>query len=186
MRLLVRLLGGISLAVIVVTAGFAYLEVREDRTRLEQDLQRRAGLAADAVREAAEPLVARSARTGYERVLTRFGRPDRGVAIYDEFASVIAATPDVRAHLGPLSPLVTEAIRGNVTVRQFARLGGRTVWTHIVPFERDDRTVGAAAMFLDADYLETREWALWRRTAVRLGVLILLVTGITWLLVRWT
>ena len=40
MRLLVRLLGGISLAVIVVTAGFAYLEVQEERTRLEQDLQR--------------------------------------------------------------------------------------------------------------------------------------------------
>jgi trehalose 6-phosphate synthase len=186
MRLLVRLLGGISLAVVVVTAAFAYLEVQEERTRLEQDLQRRAVLAADAVREAAEPLVARSARTGYERVLTRFGRRDRGVAIYDEFASVIAATPDVKAHLGPLSPLVTEAIRDNVTVRRFARVGGRTVWTHIVPLERDDRIVGAAATFLDADYLDTREWDLWRRTAVRLGVLILLLTAITWLLVRWT
>src|SRR5207245_937424 len=28
--------------------------------------------------------------------------------------------------------------------------------------------------------------ALWQRTAVRLGVLILLLTGITWVLVRWT
>ena len=37
MRLLVRLLGGISLAVIVVTAAFSYLEVQEERTRLEQD-----------------------------------------------------------------------------------------------------------------------------------------------------
>ena len=186
MRLLVRLLGGISLAVIVVTAGFSYLEVQEERTRLEQDLQRRAVLAADAVREAAEPLVARSARTGYERVLTRFGRRDRGVAIYDEFGSVLAATLDVKAHLGPLSPLVTEAIRDNLTVRRFARVGGHTVWTHIVPLEREDRVIGAAATFLDADYLDTREWDLWRRTAVRLGVLILLLTTITWLLVRWT
>src|SRR5436190_18420426 len=148
MRLLVRLLGGISLAVILVTAGFAYLEVQEERTRLVQDLQRRAVLAGDAIREAAEPLVARSARTGYERVLARFGRPDRGIAIYDEFGSVIAATPDVKPHLGPLSPLVTEAIRGNVTVRRFARLGGRTVWTHIVPLERDHTAVGAAATIL--------------------------------------
>jgi trehalose 6-phosphate synthase len=186
MRLLVRLLGGISLAVVVVTAGFAYLEVREERTRLEQDLQRRAALVADAVREATERLVVRQARTGYDRIFTRFGRPDRGIAVYDEFASVIAATPDVKAHLGPLSPLVTEAIRGNTTARQFARVGGRTVWTHIVPLERDDQAVGAVAVFLDADYLETREWDIARRTAVRLGVLILLLTGITWLLVRWT
>lgn len=186
MRLLVRLLGGISIAVVLVTAGFAYLEVREERTRLEQDLRRRAVLAADAVREASERLVARDARTGYDRILARFGRPDRGVAIYDEFASVIAATPDVQAHLGPLSPLITEVIRGNAGARQFARLGGHAVWTHVLPLERDDKPVGAVAVFLDADYLDTRAWDLWRRTAVQLGVLILILTGITWLLVRWT
>jgi alpha,alpha-trehalose-phosphate synthase [UDP-forming] len=186
MRLLVRLLGGISIAVVLVTAGFAYLEVREERTRLEQDLRRRAVLAADAVREASENLVARNARTGYDRILARFGRPDRGVAIYDEFASVIAATPDVKAHLGPLSPLITEVIRGKASARQFARLGGHTVWTHVLPLERDDKPVGAVAVFLDADYLETRAWDLWRRTVVQLGVLILILTGITWLLVRWT
>ena len=186
MRLLVRLLGGISLAVVLVTAGFAYLEVREERRRLQQDLQRRAALAADAVREASERLVIRGARTGYDRVFTRFGRPDRGVAIYDEFASVIAATPDVKAHLGPVSPLITEAIRSNTGARQFARLGGRTVWIQVLPLERDDQAVGAIAVFLDADYLDTRAWDLWRRTAVQLGVLILILTGITWLLIRWT
>ena len=72
MRLLVRLLGGISLAVVLVTAGFAYLEVRQERIRLEQDLQRRAGLVADAAREAGERLVVRGARTGYDRILARF------------------------------------------------------------------------------------------------------------------
>jgi trehalose 6-phosphate synthase len=186
MRLLVRLLGGISFAVVLVTAGFAYLEVREERTRLEQDLQRRAVLAAEAVREASERLVARGARTGYDRIFARFGRPDRGIAIYDEFASVIAATPDVKAHLGPLSPVITEAIRGNVTARQFARIGGRTLWMHMVPLERDDKPAGAVAVFVDADYIETRAWDLWQRTAVQLGVLILILTLITWLLVRWT
>src|SRR5882672_10637377 len=186
MRLVVRLLGGISLAVVLVTAGFAYLEVREERIRLEQDLQRRAVLAADAAREATERLVARGARTGYDRVLARFGRPDRGIAIYDEFASVIAATPDVRAHLGPLSPLITEVARNGATARRYARIGGRTVWMHAVPLERDDQPIGAVAVFLDADYLDGREWTLWRRTAVQLGVLILVLTLITWLLVRWT
>jgi trehalose 6-phosphate synthase len=186
MRLLVRLLGGISFAVVLVTAGFAYLEVRQERTRLEQDLQRRAVLAAEAVREASERLVARGARTGYDRIFARFGRPDRGIAIYDEFASVIAATPDVKAHLGPLSPAITEAIRGNVTARQFARIGGRTIWMHVAPLERDDKPAGAVAVFLDAAYIETRAWDLWQRTAVQLGVLILILTLITWLLVRWT
>jgi alpha,alpha-trehalose-phosphate synthase [UDP-forming] len=186
MRLVIRLLGGISFAVVLVTAAFTYLEVHEERIRLEQDLQRRAGLLADAVREASERLVARGARTGYDRVLARFSRADRGVAIYDEFASVIAATAEIRPHLGPMSPAITEAIRGGAPASQFARIGGRAVWTHVVPLERDDKTIGAVAVFLDADYLNGREWHLWGRTAVQLGVLILALTLITWLLVRWT
>jgi trehalose 6-phosphate synthase len=186
MRLLVRLLGGISLAVVLVTAGFAYLEVRQERIRLEQDLQRRAGLVADAAREAGERLVVRGARTGYDRILARFGRSDRGIAIYDEFASVIAATPDVKPHLGPLSPVITGVIGGGGTARQFARLDRRTVWMHVVPLERDDKPAGAVAVFLDAAYLDRREWDLWQRTAVQLGVLILVLTLITWLLIRWT
>ena len=186
MRLLVRLLGGISFAVVLVTAGFAYLEVRQERTRLEQDLQRRAVLAADAAREASERLVVRGARTGYDRILARFGRPDRGIAIYDEFASVIAATPDVKPHLGPLSPVITGAISGGGPARQFARIDRRTFLMHVVPLERDDKPAGAVAVFLDADYLDRREWDLWRRTAVQLGVLILVLTLITWLLIRWT
>jgi trehalose 6-phosphate synthase len=185
MRLLLRLLGGIWLATLVVTAAFTYLEVQEERSRLVQDLQRRASIVADAVREAAEPLVARQSRTGYDRVLKRFGRSDRSIAIYDQFGSVIEATPDVKTHLAPLSPLVSEAMKNRGPERQFADVVGRR-WVHVVPLERDDQIIGAAAVLMDAQFLETQEWSLWRRSAVRLGVLTLLLTGITWLLVRWT
>ena len=108
MRLLVRLLGGMWVATLIVSIAFAYLEVKEERSRLILDLQRRSSLAADAVREASERLVARGARTGYERVLQRFGRGDRSLAIYDAFGSVIDATADVKPYLGPLSAFVTQ------------------------------------------------------------------------------
>ena len=189
MRLLLRLLGGIWLATLAVTGGFAYLEVKEERERLVQDLGRRAALVAEAFREAAEPLVARRAgidRASIERALKRFSRPDRGLAVYDEFASIIDATPDVKPFLGVASPLVSETIRTGTATRQFADLGGRARWMHAVRLERDERAIGAVAVFLDAQHLESQEWQLWRRTAVRLGVLILLLTGITWVLVRWT
>ena len=67
-------------------------------------------------------------RASYDRVLARFSRPDRAIAIYDGFGSVIDATPDVRRGLGPISPLVGEAITKNVPARAFV-----IVWplTHI-------------------------------------------------------
>jgi trehalose 6-phosphate synthase len=185
-RLLVRLFAATSLVTLVVMGGFAYLEVRDERARLEQDLQRRAALIAEAVREAVEPLVARGAKGGFERVLRRFGRADRGIAIYDQFGSLIDATLDTKPYLGPLSPLVTDAIRDNTPHRRVAQLGGGTVWVHVIPLQRDERAVGAIAVLLDAEHLGSRELSLWRRTAVRIGLLILLLTGIAWALVRWT
>ncbi|HXH81661.1 MAG TPA: trehalose-6-phosphate synthase [Candidatus Tectomicrobia bacterium] len=184
MRFLLRLLGAIWLATLVVSGVFAWQEVHEERTRLHEDLQRRAALAAYAVREASERLVARGSRTGYDRILARFGRPDRAIAIYDAFGSVIEASKEVRPALGPVSPLVTEALQKNDAVRQFQVVGGQTMWVHVEPLQQDDQPVGAAAVLLDATHLETGEWDLWRRSAVRLGVLILLLTGITWLIVR--
>jgi len=186
MRFLVRLLGGIWLATLVVSAGFAYLEVREERERQIDALKRRATLVGAAVAEASERLVTRGARAGYERVLARFSTADRGLAIYDGFGGMLGATADVRPFLGPLSPLVTDAIRRNEPVAGFHNVAGRLTWVHVVPVQQDDRAVGAAAVLLDAQYLEAGEWDLWRRTAVRMGVLMLFVTGITWALVRWS
>src|SRR5437764_1018794 len=186
MRFLVRLLGVIWLATLVVSAGFAYLEVREERERQIDALKRRATLVGAAVAEASERLVTRGARAGYERVLARFSTADRGLAIYDGFGGMLGATADVRPFLGPLSPLVTDAIRRNEPVAGFHNVAGRLTWVHVVPVQQDDRAVGAAAVLLDAQYLEAGEWDLWRRTAVRMGVLMLFVTGITWALVRWS
>jgi trehalose 6-phosphate synthase len=186
MRFLIRLLGGIWLATLVVSAGFAYLEVREERARQIDDLRRRAALVGYTVGQAAEGIVARGGKGGYERLLTRFGRPDRAIAIYDAFGSVLGATSDVRPLLGPISPLITESIVKNEPVARFHTVGARLTWVHVLPLQEDERPIGAAAVLLDAQYLDAADWNLWRRTAVRLGVLMLLVTGITWAAVRWS
>jgi trehalose 6-phosphate synthase len=185
-RLLVRLFAATTLVTILVMGGFAYLEVREERARLQLDLQRRAALIADAVREATEPIVARGARQGFERVLKRFGRADRGIAIYDEFGSVIDATLDIKPYLAPVTPLATDAIRENAPQRRVDRLAGGTVWVHVTPLQRDEKPIGAVAVVLDAEHLETRELNLWKQTGIRVGLLILLLTGLAWALVRWT
>jgi trehalose-6-phosphate synthase/HAMP domain-containing protein len=187
MRFLIRLLGGIWLATLIVSAGFAYLEVREERARLIEDLQRRAALVGYTVGQASEGLLSRGGpKTSYERVVARFGRPDRAIAIYDAFGSVLGATSEVRPFLGPISPLITAAIEKNEPVARFHPVAGRLTWVHVLPLQQDERPVGAAAVLLDAQYLDAADWNLWRRTAVRIGVLMLLVTGITWAAVRWS
>jgi trehalose-6-phosphate synthase/HAMP domain-containing protein len=188
MRFFVRLFGAIWVATLVVTVGFAVQEIRADRERLLTDLQRRAAAVADAVREATERALARDPRSAGARAVKRFDRPDRAVAIFDELGSVIDASPAIKTALGPLSPSVSEGIREDAKVRSFATIAGRRVWVHIEPLHRGDgeAVIGAAAVLLDASYLEEREWDIWGRAAVHGGALILLLGGLTWLLVRWS
>ena len=83
MRLLLRLLGGIWLATLLVTVASTYLEVRGERTRLQDDLVRRAALVADAVREAAEPLVAKQAtRPAYDKLFRTYPQSDKAAAAH--------------------------------------------------------------------------------------------------------
>src|SRR3989442_15775520 len=126
MRFLIRLLGALCLTTLIVSVGFAWYGVTQDRRGLEEALQRRAILTADAVREASERLVARGAKTGYDRVLARFGRADRAIAIYDAFGSVIDAPADVRKGVGPISPPGGGALPKNPPPRGFAPPPRRT------------------------------------------------------------
>src|SRR2546429_9534801 len=113
MRLLLRLLAGIWLATLVVTGSFAYLEIREERTRLEDDLVRRAVLTADAVREATERVAGRgpAAKPALDPIAKRFNLTHRPAAIYHALGGGVHAPPEVPGALGPVAPPLSETSR---------------------------------------------------------------------------
>src|SRR5919201_2894503 len=95
MKYTVRLGGAIWLAELVVTGGFAYMQIAEERHRLTKDLERRAALLGEALHEAVEPALVRSSHPGIERLLKKFGRRDQGIAIYDKVATLTTGNPDI-------------------------------------------------------------------------------------------
>lgn len=119
MKLTLRLVAAICISALLVIAGFAFLQVREERERLVGDLERRALLLGEGLREAIQPVVARGSTAGVERILKRFGKPTRGIAVYDRFAALMVATPDLAPILPPSLPEVTEAISRNEVSRAF-------------------------------------------------------------------
>jgi len=140
MRFLVRLLGGIWLATLVVSAGFAYLEVREERQRQMDALTRRATLVGSAVarlRAAGDA----GARTGYERVLTRFRHAGPRPRHLRRVWRRARRHRRRAAFLGPLSPLVSDAIHRNEPVAGFTTSRSLT-WVYVVPVQQEERAVG--------------------------------------------
>src|SRR5881296_1565288 len=184
MKFTIRLVGAIWLSVLIVIGGFAFLQIREERERLVDDLKRRAVLVGEGLKEAIEPQVARGSTVGVERILKKFGRPTRGIAVYDRFAGLMVATPEVAKLLPPSLPEVTDAVATNAVSQGFRVVGARPAYVYAAPLTQDERPVGALAVFLDAEHLQAAEWDLWWRNALRFLALALVISLIALGLVR--
>ncbi len=155
MKVTVRLIGALWLGALVVLGGSAYLQVLDERHRLTQDLERRAALLGEGLKEAV-PAVARTSRVGIDRLLRKFGKRDQGIAVYDRVGSLVTATPEMALALPASLPEVTDAMTTGSVQKGLRSLAGRPVYVYATPLIRDDKPAGALAVFLDASDLGSR------------------------------
>ena len=184
MKLTGRLVGAIWLTAIVVVGGFAAVQVRSERQRLIGELDQRATLLAEGLREAVQPLLGPRAGAARERLLRKFDRPQQRVVIYDEFASPVAGTGPGARTQPAFIPEVTSAIASGTPQRRLGVFDGKRSFVYATPLLRDDRVVGALAVLLDAADLQDSEWEIWRANALRTVVLAALLSAIALLVVR--
>jgi trehalose-6-phosphate synthase/HAMP domain-containing protein len=186
MKFTLRLVSAIWLSVMLVIGAFAYLQIREERGRLAGDLQRRAMLIAEGLTDAIEASSAKQSPVAIERIVKKFGQSQRGIAVYDRFATQRFATPDIAPILPPSLPEATEAISRNAPIQGYRVLGDRTRFIYATPLLADDQPVGAIAVLQDASHLERAEWDRWAYNAVRFLVLALVISVIIALVVKFS
>jgi len=186
MKFTLRLVSAIWLSVMLVIGIFAYLQIREERGRLVGDLQRRAMLITEGLSDAIEASSAKQSPAAIERIVKKFGQAQRGIVVYDRFATQRFASPDVAPILPPSLPEVTEAISRNSPTQGFRVLGDRSRFIYATPLMADDQPVGAIAVLQDASHLERAEWDRWSYNAVRFLVLALVISVIIALIVKFS
>ncbi len=185
MRFQIRLVVALWVASLVVIGVFAYLQISEERQRLTGELDRRAALLSEGLKEVLEPVLPRpNAKPQVDRLIKKFSKPDQGLAVYDRVASLIAATPDVAKQLENPPPEVTWALTSGAVQTGIRQLDGKMRYIYADPILRDDKATGALVVFLDASDLKTAEWERWRFNAIRFLVLALALALIALLVVR--
>ncbi|HZP37940.1 MAG TPA: trehalose-6-phosphate synthase [Methylomirabilota bacterium] len=185
MKFQLRLVAGLWLACLIVVGAFAYFQFVEDRERLTAELDRRASLVSEGLKEALEPAMGpRIGKPHVERLIRKFSKPDLGVAVYDRVASLVAATPQVAKQLENPPPEATWALTSGAVQTGFRKMDGILRYVYADPIVRDDKSAGALVVFLDASDLETAEWELWRFNAIRFVVLALALALIALVVVR--
>jgi trehalose 6-phosphate synthase len=183
-RFNLRLLAAIWLPIMVVLGAFAYVSVERERTRLSSELERRAWLLGEGLKEAVEPLIDRGSRAQIERIVQRFGTPSRGVAVYDRTGTLIAATSQWAPLLQTPLPAVPLALTDVAPKQGFESLGGRETHFYAVPLVNDQRARGVLVVLSDATHIDRARWELAQQHLIRFAILVVALSLVTLFVVR--
>jgi len=189
MRITLRLILSLVLAssaVVFVSAGY---QARQERVRLQEELERRSAILADTLQELVEPLMANGERLAdLQRLVERFGNRERlaGVALYAADGHTLALTTSLPQQFHALPSLAEEAIQVDDAKHGLIQVGHKHWHLFALPTRRDASLLGALVLFHDAGYIETHAMRLWRQSFVRLFFHVLFISLITLLIVRWS
>jgi trehalose 6-phosphate synthase len=187
MRLSQRLIASLVVGVALVSALFAWHDVRTRGNQLRSDLIVRTAADARTLEQALAPLardesVSRQVGTTIERLRTRTGLD--AVVVFDRELQVVASTESLTESLQTRAAQLA-ARASDRHASEFLRSAGTDVLLYT---ERvlDAPPIGAVALVRDAGPISEEVAALWRARLTRMGIELLLVAVITTLLVRWS
>jgi len=189
MRITFRPILSLILVVTLVVTLFAFFQVRQEKTRLSEELERRAGILAESLEETVQPLLVKGPSKNLQRIVERFGNRKRlsGVAVYDAQGRPLAVTQSLSSHLQQIPPVVVaEALNQDAGLGRFETLGDRTLHLYVLPLHPPEGLAGALMIVHDASYIQARLSQVWRNNFLRLLIHALLVSLTTVLVVRWS
>jgi trehalose-6-phosphate synthase/HAMP domain-containing protein len=183
MRVTWRLLLAIWLSELLVIGTFAVFQVRAEQRRLLQEVQRRAALLGDGLRDSVEGSVRRGSKGSLVRTLKRRRMADGDIVVVDNLGTTVAAVPDNSL---PAIPMVIQALAAGREREGLQTLDDRPRYVRVslLRADGDEKIIGALAVVLDATHLDTAVAALAQYNALRFVALAVALSVITPLIVR--
>ena len=188
MRLSLRLILSLVIGITLITFFISWNQVRAEKRGLRIDLERRAGILAESLREIVQPALQQGSRGQLRRIVERFEERQRlaDVIVYDAEGSVLAESSSLETRFpSPRVPLDQVAAKEQ-GVGQFLNLGGTAVHAYYLSLYDGASFAGVLAIFHDASYIEAQSQRIWRETLWHVIAQVLLIVLVTVLIIRWT
>jgi len=172
----------------IIVLLFTLIQVRQEKERLTTDLQRRASLLGESLKETIEPLLEKGHPGRLQKIVEKFGNRERlaGVAVYDVKDKLIAATPSLSSHLSVTPKFVTNAMNSDLEGGYFSHLEGKEMYLYALPLHREEGVAGALVIIHDPSYIQERLSLIWKNNFIRFLVNALVISLTTLLLIRWS
>jgi alpha,alpha-trehalose-phosphate synthase [UDP-forming] len=188
LRINFRTILSIVFVISVLVLLFTLKQVQQEKKTLTLDLQRRASLLGESLKETIEPLLGKGPPTRLQKIVEKFGNRERlaGVAVYDVKDNLIAATPPLSDHLSVTPKFVTNVMNADLEGGEFSSLGGKEMYLYALPLHREEGVAGALVLVHDPSYIQDRVSLIWENNFIRFLVNALVISLTTLLLIRWS
>src|SRR6267378_4825190 len=194
MRTTLKIILPLIVSVAAVSLLFAAYQVRTEKRNLRNDLSRRAEILGESLQENVEPLLERGQEKSLQRLVERFGQREhlKGVAIYDAMGAVLAITPGIALQFRMRPTVATRAAQADAGAVEFLSAEqtnlDETAPIHIyaLPLHSRGAMAGTLALFHDTSYIDRKVSLTLRDSLLTALVQTLLITGLAFVLVRWT
>ena len=152
MKLSLRLIPILAVAITIVTFIVARNQVRSEKQGLRADLERRSEILAESLQETVEPVVQKGSTSQLRRLVERFGNREHlaGVAIYDAGGKATAVSSKLDADAETPPSVVAKSVEADKPVGAYQKIGGTTMYVYALPLHRDGQVAGDLVLFHDA------------------------------------
>ncbi|MBZ5698706.1 MAG: trehalose-6-phosphate synthase [Acidobacteriia bacterium] len=188
MKLTLRLIPILAVAITIVTFIVAQNQVRSEKRGLRADLERRAEILAESLQETVEPVLQWGSVDQLQRIVERFGSRERlaGVAVYNEKGKVLAVSSKLGSHANNPPSVFTQIKEQDQGIGAYEQIAQSTMYIYALPLHRESKIVGVLFTFYDTSYIEAQSARIWRETLWHVVAQLLLIILITSFVIRWT
>ena len=188
MKLSLRLIPILAIAITIVTFIVARNQVRSEKQGLRADLERRSEVLAESLQETVEPVVQKGSTSQLRRLVERFGNREHlaGVAIYDAAGKTTAVSSKLDSYAANPPAVVAKSEEADHSVGSYEKTGDSTMYIYALPLHRDSQVAGVLVLFHDATFIEAQSTRIWRDALWHVIAQVALIILITFFVIRWT
>ena len=191
MRYIFAIIGSVVLAVSLVALGFNIRQVDQERATLTTNLEQRASLLADSLKESVEPYYANSTQPSFQnslqKVVNKFANRERlaGIALYDNKGVLLATSSGLPKTIIENTKIVTDTMDSNKSNNDFFDADGENRYVHVDPLHNEESVVGALMVVQNAGYIDASVREIWKGNLIRLFIQIILFSVTIFIILRF-
>lgn len=191
MRYIFAIIGSVVVAVSLVALMFNIRQVDQEKIALTTNLEQRASLLADSLKESVEPYYANSSQPSFQvslqKVVNKFANRERlaGIALYDTKGVLLATSSGLPKTIIENTKIVTDAMDSDASNNVFLDANGENRYVHVDPLHNNESIVGALMVVQNAGYINTSIKEIWKGNLLRLLIQVIIFSITIFIILRF-